>query len=577
MNSNTRGDILEPSCLEGILSESYGDFIFNYDSDFMELVSRSQLCYVVINNTYAILYAPLSLVPSNTIQVYGYRVYPSCLGLLDIASLDASGITRVRTIPNLNLNGAGVLVAIIDTGISYTHEAFRFIDGTSKVFRIWDQTIQTGNKPNGFFYGSEYTNEQINEALKSDDPLSIVPSTDENGHGTFIAGIACGSRNTSENFSGVVPLSELVIVKLKPAKKFVKDFFIIPEDAICYQENDIMLAVQYVLSIAASSNRPISICISLGTSQGGHDARGALSSYLTTIATLRGVSVCIAAGNEGEDGHHFRSTLPKDREYDTVEMRVGASEPGFSMEFWGDTPSTFSIDILSPTGEYVPRIPARIGESRVINFIFEQTVINVDYQLVEAQTGDQLILVRFRNPTEGTWRFRVYSSGDLTLQYNVWLPISSFLNSETSFVRPDPDYTLTSPGNTLIPMVVTAYNEANNTIYRYASRGFTRINDISPDFAAPGVNLIGPSLDNSYTISSGTSISAAHNAGISAMFLEWGIVNKNYPNIDSVEIKNLLIRGAKRDPNTVYPNTIWGYGIVDVYSTFNSLRGEQSL
>ncbi len=566
---------MDPTCLEGILSENYGDFIFTYDNDFIELASINRLCYVVINNAHAILYAPLSLVPPNIFQVYGYRVYPSCFGLLDSASLDASGITRVRSIPNFNLYGAGVLVAIIDTGIDYTHEAFRNIDGTSKVYRIWDQTIQTGTEPEGFYYGSEYTNEQINEALNSEDPLSVVPSTDENGHGTFLAGIACGAKNDSENFSGVVPSSELVIVKLKPAKRFVKDFFIIPEDAICYQENDIMLAVSYALRVADVSKRPISICISLGTSQGGHDARGALSNYLASIATLRGVSVSIAAGNEGENGHHYRSILPKNVEYDTVEMRVGADEPGFSMEFWGDTPSTFSIDILSPTGEYVPRIPARIGESRVINLIFESTVIYIDYQLVEGQTGDQLILVRFRNPTEGTWRFRVYPSGDLSLRYNVWLPISDFLSSVTSFVRPDPDITLTSPGNTFIPMVVTAYNDTNNTIYRSASRGFTRINEISPDFAAPGVDMIGPSLDNSYSISSGTSISAAHVAGIGAMFLEWGIVNNNYPTIDSIEIRNLLVRGAKRFPNNVYPNTIWGYGIVDVYQTFNSLRGDQ--
>lgn len=568
---------MDPTCLENILSEDYGDFIFTYDNDFIELAANNKFCYFLIDNLYAIVYPKLSLVPPNIFHLYGYRVYPSCYGLLDNPSLDASGITRVRSLPNLNLNGTGVLVAIIDTGIDYTHEAFRFTDGTSKIIRIWDQTIQTGTKPEGFYYGSEYTNEQINEALNSEDPLSVVPSTDDNGHGTFLAGVACGTRNDTENFSGVAPLSELVIVKLKPAKKFIKDFFIIPQDAICYQENDIMIAIKYILTIASTYKRPISICIGLGTSQGGHDARGALSSYLSAIASQRGVSVSIAGGNEGASGHHFRSLLTKDKEYDTVEMRVGPSEPGFSMEFWGDTPSTFSIDILSPTGEYIPRIPARIGESRVINFIFEHTVINVDYQLVESQTGDQLILVRFRNPTEGNWRFRVYSSSDLSLQYNVWLPITDFLSVETNFIRPDPDYTLTSPGNTFIPMVVTAYNHVNNTIYRAASRGFTRVNEINPDFAAPGVNMIGPSLNNTYTISSGTSLAAAHVAGIGAMLLEWGIVNNNYPIMDSVEIRNLLVRGAKRDPNTVYPNRTWGYGIVDVYNTFSSLRGDQFL
>ncbi|MDF2587392.1 MAG: hypothetical protein K0S41_1233 [Anaerocolumna sp.] len=565
---------MDQNCREYILSEDYADFIIEYGTELAINPSAGTVCYQMINFTHTAVYAPIAGLPDNLIQTYGYSIYPSCFGLLDIASLEASGITRIRNIPNFNLNGQGVLIGIIDTGIDYTHNAFKNADGSSKIISIWDQTIQEGTPPEGFVFGSEYTQEQINTALLSNDPLSIVPSVDTNGHGTFLAGIAAGTRSDENNFTGVVPNAEIVVVKLKQAKQFLRDFFVIPNDAVCFQEIDIMFGLNYLLNVANRLMRPISICVGFGTSQGGHDERGILSTYLSTIATQRGVAVTTAAGNEGNRGHHFYGTIESGSQFETVELRVGANDPGFSMELWGEAPSSYSIDILSPTGEYIPRIPARLGETRVIRFIFESTIINVDYQLVESQTGDQLILVRFHNPTEGIWRFRVYSSSDLTTSFHIWLPIHNFLTVDTYFTQPEPYVTLTSPGNTYIPIVTTAYDYTNQSLFINASRGYTRTDTISPDLAAPGVNLIGPTFNNGYTTMTGTSLAAAHTAGVAAMVLQWGIVEGNYTQIDTVEIKNLLLRGARRDPNNTYPNRDWGYGILDVYNAFNSLRGD---
>lgn len=567
---------MDQDCREYILSEDYADFIIEYGQNLERFMQLSGTCQTRLNSTYAAVYAPINSLPSNIIQTYGYGVLPSCFGLLDTGSLEASGVTRIRNIPAFNLRGSNTLIGIIDTGIEYTHDAFKNADGTSRILSIWDQTIQTGTPPSGFFFGSEYTKENIDLALQNSDPLSIVPSTDTNGHGTMLAGIAAGNQSLENNFSGIATEAQIVVVKLKEAKKYLRDFFRIPEGPVCFSEIDIIFGINYLVQVANQVGLPMSICIGFGTSQGGHDERGALSSYLSTIGDYRGFVINIAAGNEGNRGHHFYGEIPSGTAFSTVELRVGPNSTGFSMELWGNAPSTFSIDLLSPTGEYIPRIPARIGETRVVNFIFEQTIIYIDYQLIEAQSGDELILLRFSNPTEGIWRFRIYSGNDLNSFFHIWLPITSFLDTEVVFLEPNPYTTLTSPGNTIIPIVLTAYDYSNNSLYLNASRGYTRTSSINPDIAAPGVNLVVPALNNGYTTSTGTSLAAAHCTGVAALILQWGIQSGYVNQLDSIEVKNLLLRGAKRDPNITYPNREWGYGILDLYSSFNSLRGETS-
>lgn len=558
-----------------ITSNDYADFIVEYSTDPESIQRRFQTEFIhPINGGYAVVYIPVSSLTRETISQFGYSMYPSCFGLTDTASLEASGITRIQTLPIFALKGQGTLIGIIDTGIDYTNKVFQNADNSTRIVSIWDQTIDSENYPNEFFYGTEYTRDQINEAIRNENPFSIVPSVDENGHGTLLAGIAAGSVDEENNFVGVVPDADIVVVKLKQAKENIKSFFAIPEDALCYQENDIMHGVRYLYDMARTLSRPIAICIGLGTSQGGHDGRGALSQYLSLLGDQIGVAVVVAAGNEANTGHHFYGEVDRITGYDTVELRVGEEVTGFSMEIWGFAPNTYSIDILSPTGEYIPRIPARLGESRNINFLFEGTTILLNYFIVEAQTGDQLILIRFRNPTAGIWRFRVYATGDILLHFHCWLPIMSFLPTGTYFVESDPDTTITTPGYARVPITVTAYNHNNQSLFLNAGRGFARTNAVKPDIAAPGVDIYGPLPNDRFEYSTGTSLAAAQTTGVAAMMLEWGILRENYPNMDSYEVKRYLIRGARRSLPGTYPNKEWGYGILDIYNTFDSLRSD---
>jgi len=562
---------------ERIVSEDYGDLIIEYNGDMTVFDQFPDRTVQIINEQYAIVHVPVDFITQDIIYRYGYVAMPTCFGIISESSLESSGVFRLRNIPVFNLRGQGVLLGIIDTGIDYTNPIFTYADNTTRIISIWDQTISSGNPPPGMLYGTEFTREQINEALRSDDPLSVVPSTDDNGHGTMIAGIAGGNPLPESGFYGVAPDAEFAVVKLKPAKRYLKNFFFIPENAVCFQETDILMGMIYLNNLSIRLQRPIIICIALGSSQGAHDGLGTLSIYTSVTASVPGIGIIVAAGNEGNARRHYSGKIDPSTGYDTVELNVAENEPGFSMEIWGISPDVYSVDILSPTGEYIPRIAVGRNEHRVISFIFEETIIYLDFQMVEAQSGEQLILMRFQKPTAGIWRFNVYERGGLNRGFNIWLPMSGFISEGTYFIRSDPYTTILTLGNAANPITVTAYNDADDSLYQNSSRGFTAANIIKPEIAAPGVNVIGPTLNGGFAAFTGTSVAAAHTAGIAALIFEWGYIRGNLPAMSTVEMRNLLIRGARREADAVYPNRDWGYGILDIYNVFDALRGGLSL
>lgn len=575
MSNGNNSSIENQSPVNKIISNNYIDIIVEYYGNLNYLNKFGEGNFTIIDDVFAMVHLPGNEITQAIIKEYGWTSLPYLGGIQDTTALEASGITKLQKIPKLSLRGEGTLIGIMDTGIDYTNEVFKNADNTTRVVSIWDQTIQTpGKEPEGFRYGTEYTREQINEALRNPNPYDIVPSRDEYGHGTQVSGIAAGSPISEEDFEGVAPNSELIIVKLRYAKQVYQDYFFIPANALCYQTTDVMFATQYIAKVAEKLGRPFAILFALGTSQGAHDGRGAFGRTLGDLSKKIGTGVVIAAGNEGNRGSHYSGVIDKNVGYDVVELNVGENSKGFTMELWGTPPNVYSVDILSPSGEYIPRIQAKIRESREINFLLETTVLYIEFQILDEQTGNERILFRFKNPTKGIWRIRIYGTGNLSMSYHIWLPIKEFLDSDTFFVKPDQYTTITSPGNSFYPITVTAYSHTNNSLYTYASRGYTALDLVKPDIAAPGVNIICPTLNNQFTRSTGSSIAAAQVAGVSALLLEWGILRNNYKLMDTLIIKRMLIGGAKRDPNISYPNREWGYGILDLYNTFLTLRGE---
>ncbi len=574
------------SCTNSVASEDFAEFIAPYFTTPEEFIrSQGTDCIDFVNSTLAVVYVPLSTVTPSTYTSYTYSAVPKLYSLLDVTSMDAAGITPAGELPVLNNQGAGVIVGFVDTGINYTDSLFRNVDGSTRIIGIWDQTNNSDNsnnienetaKPFSAFsalYGTQYTAEEINLALNSDNPASIVPTRDENGHGTFLASIAAGNRDERAGFSGAAPQASIAMVKLKPAKQYLRDFYLIQDGADAYQENDIMMGVSYLYFLARKYSMPLVVCIPLGTNMGSHMGMSRLGQYLNQVSLSNGSAVITAAGNETGARHHFRAVMDADTDEVTAELRVGEREAGFSMELWAENMGAYTVGFISPTGEVAREISVPLRGENTVSFLLEQTQITVYTQIADVSAGSQFIFMRFENPMSGIWRILIRNSLDIRETFHIWLPVRGFISDETYFLRPDPDTIITDPGNARYPITVTAYDHTKNSIYIHASRGYSLSGRIKPDLAAPGVNILGASVSGRrLTRMSGTSVSAAHLAGAAAILLNWGVLNANYPYLNTPVLKSIFVRGAQRNPALTYPNREFGYGTLNLYEAFLHLR-----
>jgi subtilisin family serine protease len=491
------------------------------------------------------------------------------LGLLDRPALETSGIIQIQQQPYLDLRGQGVLVGIVDTGIDYTQEVFRYEDGTSKIRAIYDQSIP-GTAPQGFFIGTEYTNEQINRALQSENPYEIVPQRDTDGHGTFLASVAAGRK--VGDYLGAAPDSELIVVKLKKARPFYLDLFAVPEtQENAFGSTAVMVGVEYILKKAQELNRPVVICLGIGTNFGSHDGFSIFEEYLSEISNLVGVCLCVAAGNESQARHHTQGKISARGESRNIDISVANESSTVYAAIWSSVSDRLSVSVRSPTGELAARLPPKSGSITFTNLIFEQAVIRVAYYFPLEGSGGQLTVVRVTNATPGIWTITVY--GDLILDgsFHAWLPLTGFVTPGVEFLAASPNYTVTVPSTAVGAISCGGYNIADNSLYPNSSWGPTRIDRMAPDLVAPGVN-VGGIFPTGYGTMSGTSAAAAITAGACALMLQWGIVQGNDTSLSTYQIRAYLIRGCKRNPLMLYPNTQWGYGALDLIQTFNLMR-----
>ena len=453
--------------------------------------------------------------------------------------------------PPLNLTGRGVLVGVIDSGIDYANPVFRNVDGTTRIRNLWDQSLSE-NPPEGYLIGTEYTSEQINEALRQptiEQRRQIVPSQDTSGHGTAVAGVAAGN---SQEYRGVAYESDLIVVKLG-----------LPRLNGFPRTTELMQAIDYVIRKALEYGQPIAINLSFGNTYGAHDGNSLLEQFIQDAANRWKNVICIGTGNEGNTAGHASGILTENEQVE-IELAVQENETGLNVQIWKAYYDLVDILLEAPSGVRVGPIQEILGSQR---FRIGETEILLYYGEPSPYTIDQEIYIDFLPRTDyitsGIWRIVLVPREIISGNYALWLPSESVLNEGTEFLSPSVQGTLTIPSTAFRTIGVGAYNSATMTYADFSGRGAGA--RIKPDLVAPGVNVRAPIPGGGFGEFSGTSFATPFVTGSAALLMQWGIVEGNDPFLYGEKVKAYFQRGARQILGfEEYPNQVVGYGALCV-------------
>ena len=468
----------------------------------------------------------------------------------------ASCVTGVQN-ARYDLYGDGVLVAVLDSGVDYAHPDFRNEDGTTRILALWDQTIP-GRPPAGYRIGTEYTKEQIDEALAQSDPVrrrELVPSTDASGHGTRVLGIAAGNgRAGGRRYRGVAPRSSILVVKLG-----------VPRTDSFPRTTELMQALDYCIRKAMEYSLPVAVNISFGNTYGAHDGTSLLETYITDMANIWKSVICIGTGNEGYAAGHASDSL-QEGEKKRIQLAVGEYEGVLNLQIWKSYLDDISVSLESPGGRSAGFIRNVPGAQR---FALEQTDILLYYGEPSPYSQSQEIYLEFLPQTEyvdsGIWTLTLEAREIRDGRFHLWLPSAAVLNANTRFLEPEPYITLTIPSTARRTVAVGAYDSRSRTYADFSGRGDTRDGRERPILAAPGVDVVTTVPGGGYAAATGTSFATPFVTGAAALLMQWGITDGNDPFLYGEKAAAYLKKGAQPLPAfRAYPNPQIGWGTLCV-------------
>ena len=540
--------------LSAVLTGSVWEILVMASQDLSFLTKQyPQIEVSMLLENFALLRLPPSLIPTvSALPQILYIEMPHYISFEILSGKRSSCITQV-TLPPLSLTGNGVLVGFVDSGIDLTHPDFQDSNGNSRVLFLWDQT-RDEDPPDGYLFGTEYNNDQINEALRAGKTLS----KDESGHGTAAAGIACGNGNASKGrYRGIAPEAELIVVKIRKNK------------GLYPRTTELISGIDYCIRKALKFNRPLVLNISFGNNYGSHTGNSLSELYLNRVSLLGRISIIAASGNEGASPIHTLGFLDQTV---NVDFSISERQTSLNMQLWKDYADDVRIRLRAPYGtEYT--LSDKFGTNMEV---LDQTQIAFynsapsPFQRLQEYYFEFFPIADSFYLTSGVWSLIIEPISIKNGTFEMWLPAASSLNGATRFLSPDPYNTLTVPSSANSVITVGAYDAKTNTPADFSGRGAASMPNLltKPDLVAPGVSVIVPSFPGGYQTVSGTSFAAPFVTGSAALLMEWGIVKRNNLFLYGEQLKAWLIAGAKELPGYPTPNPRTGWGALCLEAAF---------
>lgn len=538
--------------------ENTWEVIVRYSQD-IEFLKEYNIKITYLISNYAILEVPDKFIRRlSEFREIIYVEMPKSLYLTVNNGRRVSCISQVQTNDfsiTGGLYGENVICACIDSGVDIFNNAFRNSDGTTRILELWDQNID-GNPPEGYSLGTLFTRDDINEALMRENNSSVksFPSIDVSGHGTHVLGIMAGNFAENRNDSiGIATKSPLLVVKLNTS---INNGF--------PRTTEMMLALNYVYQTAVKYGMPVSVNISFGNSYGSHDGTSLLETFIDDLSNLWKMCICIGTGNEGASAGHYMHHF-KNNEEKRAEFTVGNYETSINVQLWKTYEDEFEFNLIPPGDTNSIKIQnigestnIKVGNDRILIYYGEPSPYS-QFQEIYIQIIPDSISAYYI--TSGIWSINIEALKVVSGRIDMWLPDSAALNSDTRFITPTPDTTLTIPSTSRSAISVGGYNSLTSSYADFSGRGYTRlIESIKPEIVAPAVNISSAAVGGGLTEKSGTSMACPFVSGSAALLMEWGIVRGNDPYLYGDKVKAYLIKGAKGLPGEPIPSERQGFG-----------------
>jgi len=490
-----------------------------------------------------------------------------------------------------------VMIGIIDVqGFDFAHPDFLDAKGQTRFTAIWDQggTARPGPKDERFAYGAEFTQQQLNEAIKAAARVGVTPHDLERqsemiagSHGTHVASIAGGNL-------GICPNAQLagVLVSLSEADQDPRASF--------YDSTRLIDAVEYLLDLAVKRKaRAVSINISLGTNGHAHDGSSGASRWIDRELTQPGRCVCVAAGNAGQEAAeqpgdygfvmgriHTSGRIPAGGlNHDLEWLVIGNGMADISeneLELWYSPQDRFGVSVRAPDGQWTEVVsPGEFIENRELP---NGTILSVYNEIYHPANGANYIAI-YLSPflakdavagvTAGQWLVRLHGQQVRNGRFHGWIerddprPVGrlgpkqlwnfpSFFSQRSNV--DDSSVGSLGCGNNII--TVANLHAARDRIHVTSSQGPTRDGRFKPDVAAPGTDIVAAKgfagADDLWVSMTGTSMASPMVTGVAALMLS------REPRLTAAQIQGIIQRTAQPLPGADFT---WandaGYGRID--------------
>ncbi|HFR3709463.1 TPA: S8 family serine peptidase [Streptococcus suis] len=502
-------------------------------------------------------------------------------------NIDSNTIITVPKVWDSGYKGEGTVVAIIDSGLDVDHDVLHISDLSTAKYKS-EKEIEAAKKAAGITYG-EWFNDKVVFGYNYVDVNTVLKEEDKRSHGMHVTSIATGNPTqpvAEQLMYGVAPEAQVMFMRVFSDLKATTG-------AALYVK-----AIEDAVKLGADS-----INLSLGGANGSVVNMNENVTAAIEAARRAGVSVVIAAGNDGTFGSGHSNPSADYPDYGLVGTSSTARDAISVASYNNTTVGSKVINIIglennadlnygkssfdNPEKSSVPfeigkeyeYVYAGIGQASDFDglnltgklALIKRGTISFSEKIANATAAGAVGVVIFNSrPGEANVSMQLDDTAIaipsifIPLEFGEALATNSYkiaFNNETD-IRPNPEAGLLSD---------------------FSSWGLSADGELKPDLAAPGGAIYAAINDNDYANMQGTSMASPHVAGAAVLVKQY--LQATYPTKSPQEIealvKHLLMSTAKAHVNketTAYTSPRQqGAGIIDTAAAISTglyLTGE---